>query len=159
MSSARSRRDESRLTSLWASDTTLAMTVTAIGLAGVAFGVVTERQPFAMLPGMDGALTMGILGFAFALLHGIRYRDVLRALIPVLGIQIGGCLVHGESVPAIVGLELTVVGVVGLAMAITLSIVDGRTSRTGTPRRRAPRVGERNHTAMAAVLVTSDRGD
>ena len=134
------------LSYLRSSDTALASVVAAIGLAGVTYGTLTMRQPFAMLPGMDGAVTMGVLGFAFALLHGLRYRDVLRMLIPVLGVQIGGCLVHGESVVAIVGLELTFVGVVGIAMAAVLSSL----SDPGASRRR-----RRTRTAVAAAAIAS----
>lgn len=137
---------------LRSSDTALAVILAGLGLAGVAYAASTQAQPFAMLPGMDGALTMGVLGFGFALLHGMRYRDVLRMLIPVLGVQVGGCLVHGESIVAIVGLELAFVGVVGIAMAAVLSSVSPRPA----DRRR------QHHRAIAAAAMASPastRGD
>ena len=124
--------------------------MTAVGLAGVTYGVTSVHQPFAMLPGMDGALTMGVLGFVFALLHGLRYRSVLQMLIPVLGIQIGGCLAHGESVVAVVGLELTFVGAVGVAMAAVLSHIshDALSGRRGPEPRRATAAGMATRHAM-----------
>jgi hypothetical protein len=135
------------------SDIALAGAVTLCGAIGMVYGVVTQRQPFAMLPGMDGALTAGLLGFGFALLHGLRYRDVLRMLIPVLGIQVGGCLVHGESVVAIIGLELTVVGMVGLALAAALSQTSRRKRRTD--RRDDVDRSSRARTAVAAAAIAS----
>jgi hypothetical protein len=126
-----------RVASFRVSDTTLAVLTTVLGLAAVAHSVVTQREPFAMLPGMDGALTAGLLGFAFAMLHGLRYGDVLRALVPVLGIQIGGCLVHGESVVAIVGLEFLVVGLVGMVLVYGLQSRQRDDASSPDERRRA----------------------
>ena len=109
-----------RPASLELSDATLAAAMTLVGLVGMTYASLTMRQPFAMLPGMDGALTAGVLGFGFALLHGLRYRDVVRMLVPVVGVQIAGCIVHHESIIAIIGLELVVVGGIGVVLAAVL---------------------------------------
>lgn len=142
--------------SLLRSDAFLAGVVTLCGILGVAYGVLTQPQPFAMLPGMDGALTAGVLGFGLALLHGMRYRDVLRMLIPVVGIQIGGCLVHGESVVAITGLELAVVGVTGVLMALALARAE-RPSRRGRPDDHGTNADRKRRaaTAVAAAALAS----
>jgi len=99
------------------SDTTLALLVGFSGAASMAIGVSMHRHPFSALPGYDGAITMGLLGFAFALLHGVPYRKLLLALGPIVAIQIVGGQRYQASVLALVGLELALFGVVGLVMS------------------------------------------
>jgi hypothetical protein len=86
----------------------------AIGGA-LAVGIATRAQPnaLALLPGMDGCLTAGVVAFGLALLHGLSYQAALGILAPIAVIQAIGAASTGASVPAVLGVEAVVVGLVG----------------------------------------------
>jgi hypothetical protein len=99
------------------SDTTLALSVGFVGALSMGIGVSMHRNPFSALPGYDAAITMGILGFVLAILHGLPYRRVLFAMAPIVAIQIVGGQRYRASVFALVGLQLALFGIVGLVMS------------------------------------------
>ena len=99
------------------SDTTLALSVGFVGALSMGIGVSMYRSPFSALPGYDAAITMGLLGFLLAVLHGVPYRKVLLAMAPIVAIQIVGGQRYRASVFALVGFQLAIYGIVGLVMS------------------------------------------
>ncbi|MGK3995909.1 hypothetical protein [Sorangium sp. So ce1024] len=79
-----------------------------------------QRTPsaLAMLPGVDGCLTAGVVGVLLALLHGIPYRTALVSVaVPVVLIQLAVSKIAGFSFLPVLGIELTAFGLFGLPLS------------------------------------------
>ncbi|WP_233561467.1 hypothetical protein [Sorangium cellulosum] len=79
-----------------------------------------QRTPgaLALLPGVDGCMTAGIVGVLLALLHGIPYRTaLLSAALPIALVQLLASELAGFSFLPVLGIELTAFGLFGLPLS------------------------------------------
>ncbi|WP_437959180.1 hypothetical protein WME76_05705 [Sorangium sp. So ce119] len=79
-----------------------------------------QRTPsaLALLPGVDGCLTAGIVGVLLALLHGIPYRTALLTVaFPIALVQLLASELAGFSFLPVLGIELTAFGLFGLPLS------------------------------------------
>ncbi len=100
------------------SDTTLAFIIALLGMAGLAIGFSTVAHPFDISPSLDGTLTAVQLGFVLAVLHGLGFRRALTLMAPVLLVLVAAAVRQGESVFALLGVTLTLYGVIGIGLAM-----------------------------------------
>ena len=98
------------------SSLTIAIACTVAGIVGLAYGYATQRAPLDLLPGLDGALTCGGLVLLLGIASGRSYRETLTMLIPIAAVQAGSCALSRASMPAVLGLEATIIGIVGIAL-------------------------------------------
>ncbi|KYF57734.1 hypothetical protein BE08_36445 [Sorangium cellulosum] len=99
-----------------------------------------QRTPsaLALLPGVDGCLTVGIVGVLLALLHGIPYRTALLSVaVPIALVQLVASELAGFSFLPVLAIELTAFGLFGLPLS-------------RLPRRRAASAPARSHHAAHA---------
>jgi hypothetical protein len=87
-----------------------------VGAGGVALAVTLLRgaNAFEWQPGVDGVLTMGLLGFVLLMLHGVGFGRALTVMAPILALQIPLFLLNRAPVFALLGLELVFFGAIGL---------------------------------------------
>ena len=127
--------------------TSLAAAVAALGLASMTIGMATHAGPiYYMSPALDGAYAMGLIGFALLILHGVRYRNALRFIAPVLCIQVAAAAQEGASVFGMIGSEVAVFGFIGLV----LSWLASKTTTQPVPR--ATLTGADAHRTSTAEL-------
>jgi hypothetical protein len=98
------------------SDGSLGTLLATIGIIMMCAAVLTDKQPFAALPGMDGAMTAGTLGFILALLHGLSFRRSLQLMTPIVFVQAVGSTLYQCNIVALIGLELGIYGLIGIAV-------------------------------------------
>ena len=96
----------------------IALALTAGGALSFGFAVRQHPGALSMLPAMDGCLTIGLVGFALALLGGVPYLRALLLMSPVVAIQLLGARTYGMSPVALLGLEALAYGVLGTAIAL-----------------------------------------
>ncbi|HEY4118093.1 MAG TPA: hypothetical protein VGM56_09565 [Byssovorax sp.] len=95
----------------------------AIGLLFLGSGTVAvalRRFPaaFVMFPALEGALTMGVVAFLLALGAGLTLRRALAWTAPAVLLQIVLAARRVPSFSAAIGLELAVLGGVGVALIL-----------------------------------------
>lgn len=73
-------------------------------------------SPSDMLPGVEGALTAGVLGTILLLLHPIPYARAILYSAPILAIEYWSSAATGGPAVGLVGLQLVIVGFIGLAL-------------------------------------------
>jgi hypothetical protein len=75
-----------------------------------------RRDPGALLfqAGMDGAVVAIVVGTILAMVHGLRYRTALALMAPILAAQTLVLRAVGYPVVPGAGLELALVGALGL---------------------------------------------
>lgn len=102
-------------------DLTWALAVTAAGALALLFARRAHWSPADLDPGVEGCLTTGLVAFAMALLHPLPYRLVLTLCAPVLvGEHILLRMSAGTATSAgMIGIQLVVMGVVGLLKALS----------------------------------------
>lgn len=98
-------------------DLPLALALLTAGVVAIAFASRYGRAPFDFLPGMEGCLVAGIVGFGLALLAGASFRQALLMMIPILAAQALGVRVHHASPLAAFGVEALLFGAVGAVLA------------------------------------------
>jgi hypothetical protein len=97
------------------SNGTLGTLIAAAGIVMMTIGVSSSAHPFAALPGMDGAMAAGTIGFVLALLHGLSFRRSVEIIAPVVLVQVLVSFRHDCTVLALIGLELGIFGLLGIA--------------------------------------------
>jgi len=107
------RRPERPASTLW-----LALLLVGSGLALWVGATWRNPNALSMLPGADGCLTAGIVGILLALLHGVPYRTAVFLLaVPIAMVQLLATHLIGVPFYAALGLEMTVIGMFGLALS------------------------------------------
>jgi len=105
--------------------------MTVGGVAAVIVAMIQRWNPQEMNPGVEGSLTVGIVGSVLALVEGLPYTTVIKLMIPIWAIQYVTCqMVPGPSF-AVLGIELIALGFFGFARHLLTS---------GSPRPRAAHV-------------------
>jgi hypothetical protein len=99
-------------------DLALASVLTLMGGALVLVALRMRWNPQDLNPGIEGCLTVGVVGFILALLHPLEYRHAVLISAPVVAVQYGACLAVGGPAAGVVGIELIIFGFVGLGMAL-----------------------------------------
>lgn len=101
-----------------AKDVALAFSLAVFGgallLGALRAGWVIEQ----MNPSIEGAITVGVVGFVLALLHPVGYRRAVIVSAPVLAVQAAACFATGGPAAGVVGVELLFFGVVGIVKGI-----------------------------------------
>lgn len=100
------------------SDRVLALALTVIGGAGLLVAVSRNWNAQEMNPGIEGALTAGILAPILALANGLGYRRSVALSAPIVVIQYSACLVAGGPALAVASLTLCCAGFLGFLVAL-----------------------------------------
>src|SRR4051794_18482328 len=96
----------------------LAVLLTAAGAALVMTALRDHWNPNEMNPGLEGSLTAVALCPIFGLLHGLSYTDTVKLCVPVLGIELFVSRAVNAPVLAVMGISLSVLGVLGLLASL-----------------------------------------
>ncbi len=103
------------------SDAALGLGLAVTGMIGLAIGFSTTAHPFTISPSIDGTLMCAQFGFVLATLHGLSYRRSLGVMIPVVAVLGVAAVRQHESVYALVGVTLTLYGVVGIIRSLLVN--------------------------------------
>jgi hypothetical protein len=96
----------------------LAAALIASGTALWIGAVSRNPNAMSMLPGVDGCLVTGIVAMLLALLEGLPYRTALIQVgVPVVAVQIAITRVIGVNFFPMLGVEMLVFGVLGVAFS------------------------------------------
>jgi hypothetical protein len=109
----------------------------AVGAAVLLVAHLRDQSALSMSPGLEGCLTVGVVGAALALSEGIAYATVVAITLPVLLLQFVACRAAGEPALAMLGLEGLVIGLFGLITPIQ-SAVRAAVSASPPPQRPQP---------------------
>lgn len=93
-----------------------AVLFTVVGAVGLAYAYATRSHPLDLLPGLDGTLVCGGMTLLVGLGSGRSYRETVTMMVPIAAVQAASCALSRASMPAVLGLEALVVGLVGLAL-------------------------------------------
>jgi hypothetical protein len=97
-------------------DLYLGVVTTLLGGVLLYLAMRDRWSPSDMLPGIEGTLTTGVLGTIVLLLHPLPYARALLYSMPVLAIEYWACSTAGGPAKGIVGLQLIIVGFIGLVV-------------------------------------------
>jgi hypothetical protein len=97
-----------------------ALAVTAVGAAVIFFALHARWSPQDLDPGVEGCLTVGIVGFVMAMLHPLPYRQAVALCVPA--VAAGFFTVRYAASTAIgagmAGIQLLIMGIAGVALAL-----------------------------------------
>jgi hypothetical protein len=101
-------------------DVRWAAAMTAGGMATMLFALRAHWVPGDLDPGIEGCLTVTLVGFVMALLHGLPYRQALAlCAVPVMAQYLLCAHAAGPAISAgITGMTLAIMGLVGLVTAL-----------------------------------------
>jgi hypothetical protein len=96
-------------------DSPLAAAVTVAGVLAVSWALRRDPRAFIMYAGLEGSVTLVLVGAALAILGGLRARTMLALLGPIVALQVA--YLSSRSIPWLcpAGIELTGMGAIGLA--------------------------------------------
>lgn len=97
-------------------DLYLGLGATLLGGLLLYLAMQARWSPGDMLPGVEGCLTAGLVGTVLLLLHPMPYARAVLISAPVLSIEYWACAVSGGPAVGLVGLQLMIVGFVGLIL-------------------------------------------
>jgi hypothetical protein len=97
-----------------------ALAMTAAGVLAIFFALRRHWVPGDLEPGIEGCLTVTILGFVMALLHGLPYRLSLAISAPtVVALYLGCAYAAGPAIGAgMTGVQLAIMGLVGVVLSL-----------------------------------------
>lgn len=98
-------------------DRFVALGATLLGGLFLFLAMRARWSPGDMLPGVEGTLTAGVLGTILLLLHPVPYARALLYSAPVLAVEYEACAVWGGPAVGVVGLQLLIVGFIGLVLS------------------------------------------
>lgn len=123
-------------------DLALGLVLLTAGLGSIAYASRGGPAVFHFVPALDGCLTVGVVAFILALLDGQPFRSAVFILLPIVAIQSIGAQQHHSSWFAVVGIEATVVGLLGTLLALRASHAEPPATEKRSPGRRgSPAVG------------------
>jgi hypothetical protein len=97
-----------------------ALGITIAGVIAIFFALRGRWSPQDLNPGIEGCLTTTIVGFAMALLHGMPFGKAIGLSTVTTAAQYAICAYAAGPATAIgiTGLQLLVMGFVGMALAL-----------------------------------------
>lgn len=121
-----------------AHDSWLAPALLIAGIVAMSYASLRHGASQDMLPGVEGAVTVGVLAPILLLLHGLGFARMLQAAIPIWIIQF--VAIAAVSGPAIFGLgiDLLAIGAIGVVLrAVALQASAGPIPAPGASRSRS----------------------
>ena len=121
-------------------DSWLAPALLIAGVVALGYAVLHRWNAQEMNPGVEGALTVGVLAPMLLLFEGLSFSEMLKAAVPIWIIQFAACAAVAGPAVAGLGIELCVVGAIG----VLVRALSAPTPPVATPAlRRAPRFAPR----------------
>jgi hypothetical protein len=118
-----------------AHDSWLAPALLIAGIVAMSYASLHHGASLDMLPGIEGAVTVGVLAPILLLLHGLGFAEMLKAAIPIWIIQfVATAAVAGPAISGL-GIDLLAIGAIG----VVLRAVALQASATASPARAASR--------------------
>lgn len=96
-------------------DRTLGAAATIVGVGLVTTALRHDPSALQFQAGMDGAVVAVVVGTILARLHGLRFRTALTLMAPIVAVQMLVMRAVGYPVAPGAGLELTIIGMLGVA--------------------------------------------
>lgn len=123
-----------------ARETWLAPALLIAGIVAMSYASLHRGASQDMLPGVEGAVTVGVLAPILALLHGLRFAEMLKAAIPIWTIQfVATAAVSGPAISGL-GIDLLALGAIGVvlrAVALQASAAPSRAPAASRERSRS----------------------
>lgn len=116
------------------------------GVAAIVFAGVHAGGAQDMNPGVEGAVTAGVLAPILLLLHGLRFSEVLKTVAPIWLMQITATAAVKGPVASGIGIDLCVTGASGILM----NVLAARTHAIAAPARTAREASRAQVFARAA---------
>lgn len=86
------------------------------GIVAMSYASLHRGASQDMLPGVEGAVTVGVLAPILLLLHGLRFAEMLKAAIPIWIIQfVATAAVSGPAISGL-GIDLLALGAIGVVL-------------------------------------------
>ena len=101
-------------------DVRAAVAVTAAGAVAIAYALRSHWNPQDLDPGVEGCLTVVVVGFVMAMLHPLTYRQALKLCAPMVVAEYLTLRYASGSATALgmAGIELVIMGFAGVALAL-----------------------------------------
>ena len=99
-------------------DMILALTLTLVGVAAVVFAIAHRWNPQELMPGIEGCLTAGVVGFIMALLHPVSYGNAVVIVAPIVAVEYVATAAAGGPAVGVVGIQLAFMGLLGLVLGL-----------------------------------------
>ena len=113
----------------------LAPALLVAGVAAIVFAGVHAGSAQDMNPGVEGAVTAGVLAPILLLLHGLSFSEMLKTVAPIWLMQVTATAAVNGAVASGIGIDLCVTGAIGILM----NVLAARTHAVAAP---APRTRE-----------------
>jgi hypothetical protein len=114
------------------------------GIVAMSYASLHRGASQDMLPGVEGAVTVGVLAPILLLLHGLRFAEMLKAALPIWAIQfVATAAVSGPAISGL-GIDLLALGAIGVvlrAVAMQASATPSRAPAASRSRSFAPSFG------------------
>lgn len=100
-------------------DLALSAALAIAGAAAITFAVAHRWNPQELNPGVEGCLTAGVVAFILTLLHRLPYGSAVALTAPIVALEYTATAVAGGPAMGVVGVQLTVMGLLGLVLGFT----------------------------------------
>lgn len=119
-------------------DSWLAPGLLLLGVAAILYATLHADRAQDMNPGLEGAVTAGVLAPVLLLIHGLRFSEMLKTVAPIWLLQLVATAAVSGPVVAGLGIDLCVTGAVGILINVLASRTSAATA-PARPMREAPR--------------------
>ena len=109
-------------------DSWLAPGLLLAGVAAILYATLHADRAQDMNPGVEGAVTAGVLAPMLLLVHGLRFSEMLKAVAPIWLLQVTATAAVSGPVVSGLGIDLCLTGAVG----ILIHVLASRKSATAT---------------------------
>jgi hypothetical protein len=99
-----------------ARDSWLAPALLIAGVVAMGYASLHRGGSQDMLPGIEGAVTVGVLAPILLLLHGLGFAEMLKAAIPIWIVQFVATAAVGGPAISGLGIDLTAIGAIGVVV-------------------------------------------
>lgn len=97
-------------------DSWLAPALLVAGIVALGYAALHHWNAQDMMPGVEGAATVGVFAPILLLLHGISFSEMLKAAIPIWIIQFAATAAASGPAIAALGIDLSVLGAIGVGL-------------------------------------------
>jgi hypothetical protein len=102
-------------------DSWLAPALLVAGVAAILFATLHAGSAQDMNPGVEGAVTVGVLAPMLLLLHGLSFSEMLKTVAPIWLMQLTATAAVKGPIASSIGINLCLVGAVGILMNVLAS--------------------------------------